>query len=214
MSIENGGGFVEILGKNHNCAYRYNISVNDGWRVKNKDGAMRDGEILFISNYTGKDVKKEGPYNNYIYNNAIYVKSDILSGFFLANTTKGLLVVNNIFYILGDTHTTVRNGSVVPGEEPENIVITNNLYLHKGTLPDDFPVQDSSPLFGDPGFAAPGGYNAEDYIHENKALVQDKGIEITNLPGDNIGLKPGLKVNTDILGNKIKNRPVIGAVEN
>jgi nitrous oxidase accessory protein NosD len=42
MSIDNEGGFVEILGNNHNCAYRYNISINDGSRVRG-EGRRRTG---------------------------------------------------------------------------------------------------------------------------------------------------------------------------
>jgi len=213
MSIENGGGFVEILGDNHNCSYRYNISINDGWRKKGVDGAARDGEILFISNYTGKNVEKKGPYNCYVYNNTIYVRDDILTGFYLANTTKGLLVANNIFCIEGETHTTVRKGSSVPGETPQNVFFVNNLYKKTGTLPDDFPVQDSIPQFGDPGFANPGGYAREDYLPSNASIVKDRGIVISKLPGDNIGLKIGLKVKKDFFGNEITGDPDIGAVE-
>jgi hypothetical protein len=213
MSIENGGGFVEILGDNHNCSYRYNISVNDGWRRKGEDGAVRDGEILFFSNYTGQNVEKKGPYNSYIYNNTIYVREEILTGFFLANTTAGLMVANNIFYIPGETHTTVRNGTIVPGAKPQNIFFINNLYLHAGTLPEDFPVKDSLPLYGDPVFASPGGYAPENYIPTNTALIKDKGITIPRLPGENSGLKTGLNVKMDILGNDISGKPDLGAIE-
>ena len=31
-SYNNEGGFAEVLGDNINCGYRYNISVNDGYR--------------------------------------------------------------------------------------------------------------------------------------------------------------------------------------
>ncbi len=213
LSLENGGGFVEILGNNHNCAYRYNISINDGWRVKGVDGAKQNGEILFISNYTGNNNEKKGPYNSYIYNNTIYVKSDIVSHFFLANTTDGLLVTNNIFYILGETQTSVRNGSYVPGAEIKNVIFKNNLYKYEGTIPADFPVQDSLPVYGDPGFANPGGLDPEDYIPSNTALIKDKGIPITKLPGDSIGLKIGLSVQKDFFGNDISGTPDLGAVE-
>lgn len=213
MSIGNEGGFVEILGENYNCSYRYNISINDGSRVKGIDGAIQNGEILFISNYTGKDVKKSGPFNNYIYNNTIYVKEDIVSGFFMAPTTDGLLIANNIFCILGETRTSVRNGNNVPGAEIKNVIFKYNLYRYQNTIPADFPVQDSIPLWGDPEFANPGGLNAEDYIPANKTLVKDKGIVIKNLPGDAIGLKGGLKVTKDILGNPVTGPPDMGAIE-
>lgn len=213
LSLENGGGFVEILGNDRNCSYRYNISINDGWRVKNVDGAKQHGEILFFSNYTGNNNPKKGPYNNYIYNNTIYVKSDIDTHFFVANTTEGLLVANNIFYILGATYTSERTWTNVPGAEIKNVLFKNNLYEHTGTLPADFPVQDSLPVFGDPGFANAGGLNPEDYIPSNAGIVKDKGIPVSKLPGDNTGLKIGLSVQKDFFGNEITGVPDLGAVE-
>lgn len=213
MSIENGGGFVEILGANHNCSYRYNISVNDGWRVKGKDGAMQNGEILFISNYTGKNVKKEGPYDCYIYNNTIFVKKGQTSGFFLSPTTSGLLVANNIFYLQGQTQTTVRKGNDVPGTVPRNVFFTHNLYLHGHGLPQDFPAKDTLPFWGDPEFALPGGISPEDYIPANTNLIKNKGIVIEKLPDDPIGLQIGLLVDKDILGNAIIGKPNLGAIE-
>ena len=44
-------------------------------------------------------------------------------------------------------------------------------------------------------------------VHKNK------GIEIEKIPGDNIGLKIGLKVKYDISGNEIEGLPDIGAIE-
>jgi hypothetical protein len=47
----------------------------------------------------------------------------------------------------------------------------------------------------------------------NRKLVQNKGITITAIPGDTIGLRAGLKVEKDILGNKILQQPDLGAIE-
>ena len=41
LSVSNAGGFIEILGNNYNCSYRYNVSVNDGHRIKGKNNAFR-----------------------------------------------------------------------------------------------------------------------------------------------------------------------------
>ena len=46
LSANNAGGFCEILGNNYNCAYRYNISINDGYRVKGVNGAFQEGKIF------------------------------------------------------------------------------------------------------------------------------------------------------------------------
>ena len=37
LSVHNAGGFVEILGNNRNTVYRYNVSINDGWRVEGEE---------------------------------------------------------------------------------------------------------------------------------------------------------------------------------
>ena len=46
LSRNNAGGFIEILGNNYNCSYRNNISINDGHRVKGKNGAFQEGKTL------------------------------------------------------------------------------------------------------------------------------------------------------------------------
>ncbi|MCB1121968.1 MAG: right-handed parallel beta-helix repeat-containing protein, partial [Verrucomicrobiae bacterium] len=76
LSIDNHGGFVEILGNNKNCSYRYNISVNDGWRNEGELGALSEGNTLWFSGYTGHNSPRIGPHNSYVYNNTVYVKAD------------------------------------------------------------------------------------------------------------------------------------------
>jgi hypothetical protein len=43
-------------------------------------------------------------------------------------------------------------------------------------------------------------------------LVKNKGIDITTIPGDDVGLFVGLKVMEDFLGNPIKGQPDLGAI--
>jgi hypothetical protein len=54
---------------------------------------------------------------------------------------------------------------------------------------------------------------AEDYMPKNISLVKNKGVKITLLPNDTRGLLQSLKLKKDILGNKIKKRPSLGAIE-
>lgn len=209
FSANNAGGFVEILGNNRNCAYRFNISVNDGFRRKGHDGAFQEGKTLWLSGYCGK--KRLGPYNNYIYNNTIYVASDIEAKFALENTASGVLIANNLFYIEGRT-------SVVPGDQynPErlgasqmqNVQIRNNLYLRADVLPSEY--RDEAPLYGVPALRNPGGYQISDYIPNGRELVAE-GERIRKIPGDRIGLDGGLDVSRDLLGNRIR-KPIIGAI--
>ena len=216
LSENNAGGFCEILGNNYNCAYRYNISINDGHRVKNKGGASQEGKTFWLSGYVGRNKQPKGPFNSYFYNNTIYVKKGITANFAVANSALGVLIANNIFYIEGSS-------SIVMGDqykpevegEPliENIYFRNNLFLRKDNWPEESSIQDETPLFGNPEFKNIDGREIDDFIPQNRMLVKNKGIVIPKIPGDNIGLFSGLEMKFDILGNKIKGRPDLGAIE-
>ncbi len=114
-SKNNAGGFVEVLGKNRNCSYRYNISVDDGWRNTQRmdpeqsaqywagTTALTLGTLVSVSGYTGGDFL--GPYQTYIYNNTIINTRERADGFInpfvfqLTTSATGILVANNIFYV-------------------------------------------------------------------------------------------------------------------
>jgi hypothetical protein len=216
LSVDNEGGFVEILGNNHNCAYRYNLSINDGARIKGRNGAFMDGKSLMISGYVGKKAPKKGPFNSYIYNNTVYVKEGSRSCFSVAPTTKGLLIANNIFHILGKTVNVLDDQDKRRDKQVREIpraFVRNNLYISGGVLPKSLPFEDATMLVGNSHFANPGGLKPTDYIPGNVQAIKDKGIEIPPLPGDEKGLLIGLKVGKDILGNPIVGKPDIGAIE-
>jgi hypothetical protein len=216
FSMNNAGGFCEILGNNHNCAYRYNISVNDGHRVKGEEGAFQEGKTFWLSGYVGQKKKRHGPYNSYFYNNTIYVSKDIVSKIAVAKTAKGVLVANNIFCIegesqavLGDQYNPEKKG----GGYVERVLFENNLYLHPDSWPEAVLIQPGDPAEGDPGFFHPGGTEITDYLPLNTALIKDQGIKIPIIPGDSIGLTIGLEAPYDILGRKIIGKPDMGAIE-
>lgn len=216
LSANNAGGFAEILGNNYNCAYRYNISVNDGYRIKGKDGAFQEGKIFWLSGYVGNKVKPKGPFNSYIYNNTIYTKSDILAQIAVGISAKGVLVANNIFHIEGESKFVAGdqlNAENINDVEIENCFFENNLYLKKSNWPKDVIIQDDKPIYGDAKFTNKGSFKLEDYTPTNTALIKDKGIEINKIKNDTIGLTIGLKAEFDILGNKIVGKPDMGAIE-
>ncbi|MFR9566522.1 MAG: right-handed parallel beta-helix repeat-containing protein [Rikenellaceae bacterium] len=115
FSKNNAGGFVEVLGKNLNCSYRYNISVDDGWRNSKKNDpeqsaqywagttALTLGTLISVSGYTGGDFI--GPYQTYIYNNTIVNTDKRPDGFInpfvfqVTTSSTGVLIANNIFYV-------------------------------------------------------------------------------------------------------------------
>jgi hypothetical protein len=214
FSANNAGGFCEILGNNHNCAYRYNVSVNDGHRVKGRNGAMQDGKTFWLSGYVGKG-ERSGPFNTYFYNNTIFVSSNIVAKMAVAPTAEGVLIANNIFCIAGSSR-------LVKGDQPKpdngkatalkNVIFENNLYLHPDNWPAAAPIKDGSSLVGDPEFANAGGLQLEDYLPRNAKLVKQVGIKIPKIPHDQRGLTGGLNPARDILGNKITGLPDLGAI--
>ena len=219
LSIDNEGGFVEILGNNWNCTYRYNISINDGARIKGENRAFQEGKILWLSSFSGKDAERKGPYNNYVYNNTIFVKEGIINKFSVAPTTEGVLIANNIFHLMDESKNVSgdqfwnkkkRAQALKPSKD---IVFKNNLYNRMTTLPGDFEIQDSAKIIGDVQYKNPGSRDASSYIPMNTDLVVDKGIEIQQLPNDPVGIMGGLKMETDFFGNPINSLPDMGAIE-
>ena len=216
FSAHNAGGFCEILGNNYNCAYRYNVSVNDGYRVKGKNGAFQEGKIFWLSGYTGDKNPKQGPFDTYFYNNTIYVDSNIVAKIAVAPTARGVLIANNIFYIKG-------RSEFVSGDQNKadkfmsrpvrDVVFKNNLFLRQSSWPADSLFRDQSPIKGDPEFKAGGGMSLEDYTPANARLVRNRGIPIPLIPGDATGLAGGLKLERDILGRPIHGNPDLGAIE-
>ncbi|WP_044207883.1 right-handed parallel beta-helix repeat-containing protein [Flammeovirga sp. OC4] len=216
LSVNNAGGFCEILGNNYNCAYRYNVSVNDGHRVKKKGVASQEGKVFWLSGFNGKGKERKGPYNSYFYNNTIYVKGDQQVKVAVDRASKGVLIANNIFYIegtskqvLGDQYKPEKQGESLL----EHIIFENNLFLKEGNWPKEASIQDENPTFGDPKFINKNGTELVDYIPQNKLLIQGKGIDISLLPQDIKGLYIGMEVKKDILGNKLNGKPDFGAIQ-
>ncbi len=217
LSMDNEGGFVEILGNNYNCAYRYNISINDGARRAgtNENGlGVGDGHVLLFSGHNFSGLERTGPFNSYIYNNTIYVKHDQLCSFLIEQTTWGMLIANNLFFIDGpvEDESPLWRGEY-PAGMPDSVVWTNNLYQRGKIFPEDWVFYETNPIFGNPNLTNPGGLTAADYIPDPNAFVEGRGIEIPNIPGDTIGLAIGLEVTEDYFGNPIQGLPDIGAVE-
>ncbi|WP_075349661.1 right-handed parallel beta-helix repeat-containing protein [Algoriphagus marinus] len=215
FSAYNAGGFAEILGNNYNCAYRYNISVNDGHRVKGQDGAFQEGKIFWLSGYQGNQKERKGPVNSYFYNNTIYVSEDIVAKIAIDNRSKGILIANNIFHIMGKSEL-VAGDQYRPDDDTQGsmdrVIFENNLFLKADSWPRLAMIQDTNPIFGQAAFQNAGGLKAEDYIPINRKYVQE-GKAINYIPGDEFGLIYGLEMEKDFLGNTISGKPGVGAIK-
>ncbi|SDD18551.1 Right handed beta helix region [Algoriphagus faecimaris] len=214
LSAYNAGGFCEILGNNYNCAYRYNISVNDGHRVKGENGAFQEGKTLWLSGYQGGKKPRKGPINSYIYNNTIYVGEDIVSKIAIDNRSKGVLIANNIFHIEGKSQL-VAGDQYKPDDESsralEDVFFKSNLFLHAENWPKQALIQPERFQIGNVEFINPGGMELKDYIPQKSNLL--KGIAIPFLPSDQFGLVNGMDLEHDILGNPLGENPGMGAIK-
>lgn len=216
LSFYNAGGFIEILGNNYNCAYRYNVSINDGFRVKGEGNNFQEGKTFWLSGYAGKNNTRTGPFNSYIYNNTIYTKAAIISKIAVDNVSRGILVANNIFHIEGDSKL-VLGDQYRPDEGGtatiENITFTYNIFLKDDYWPEEVLIQPTNSISGDVLFLNKGGGNVIDYTPTDVELVKNKGIHIPKIEGDEKGLYLGFPLREDILGNTIIGVPDIGAIE-
>ena len=179
LSMDNEGGFVEILGNCSNAVYRYNLSINDGWRVKGVKGerqeginiTRQDGYLIWVSDYAGKGVPGIGSSDSKIYNNTIYVRPGMSNFFLITPHSLNTSIQNNLFYICGHT---------VFADHGTNTVLQNNLWT--GNLPMGLPT-DSGGIFADPQFAQAGGTNAADYLLSGTSPAIGAGVIIPNNGG-------------------------------
>lgn len=192
LSYNNAGGFVEILGDSHNTIYRYNISINDGWRVRNVNGAKQNGHILWLGGWTGQDSPARGPFDSFIYNNTIYLAPNLEARLLIDDSAEGAYIANNIFYIDGTLYDSN------PGSQAVDIKFNNNLYTKP--LLETFPF-DSNAIFANPKLVNPGSSEPEDYRLLSHSPAVDAGIFI-NGRGDR-----------DFWQNPLSETPDIGAHE-
>ena len=138
------GGFVEILGGNETSVYRFNISVNDGWR-SNQNWVNSNHTIWLSDNIGGQDGYNSE--NSYIYNNTVVINRssdpyrtaiDIQ-----ANNTR---IFNNIFYSINGS----KMGNKQVNVTDTNLSMTNNLFF--GQVDTRFKDYDEQPVFQNPNF--------------------------------------------------------------
>lgn len=216
LSWSNAGGFIEILGNNYNCAYRYNLSINDGYRVKGEGNNFQEGKTFWLSGFAGKNNARTGPFNTYIYNNTIYANASIVSKIAVDRVASGVLVANNIFHlegksqlVLGDQYRPDDGGTGTI----KNVTFANNIFLNDNYWPKEALIQPNQSIIGDVLFQKKGGTTLLDYRPTAKQLVSDKGIAIPKIVGDAKGLYLGFTLDQDLLGHPIKGLPDMGAIE-
>jgi len=204
-SEDSEGGFVEILGKNINSTYRFNVSVNDGFR-DNK------GNSIWVSDFAGTNNRISSD-SNFVYNNTIYVDANITPDISIVG--KNTFIYNNIFYATGAAkigeEVTVE---IDPGSE---LKMSNNLFF--GNISNTFKNYDTNPVYGNPGFANAGELHVDAYqIVDKQSPVLKTGKSfpepIFPLAGKGIFKDVKLIPEFDLFGNSVNvstEPPNIGA---
>lgn len=139
------GGFVEILRGNKNAVYRFNVSVNDGWR-KNPTWANSNKTIWVNADRWG-DPENFAPSDGvYIYNNTVVIDSAYTTCINLDG--KNMFVYNNIWSSTNGAGLGVQNTVVRDNGTP--FFMSNNLF--EGSVDQRFIDYDENPQLGSPMF--------------------------------------------------------------
>lgn len=125
ISFNNEGGFAEILGDNVNCGYRYNISVNDGYR-EDPEGQPwnKKGKIFWLSTFCGSNQVRCPSQGSFFYNNTVYVDESINPEIYVWPDAGDVLICNNLVSMTAD-------GEVLPTflEDEGNVFnVSHNLF--------------------------------------------------------------------------------------
>ena len=145
-SCNNEGGFAEILGDNKNCGYRYNISVNDGYR-EDPNGTPWDkkGKIFWVSNYCGQNPIRCPSVGTFIYNNSVFVSDTLNPEIYFWPNVGDVHVYNNLIV-------TGQNGQTIPTlleNDPSDLYISHNLFFDSTRIDLDIELRNNA-IYGDP----------------------------------------------------------------
>lgn len=168
-SEDSEGGFCEILGDNYNCAYRFNVSLNDGFRDFH-------GYTLWISGYAGSGNTPIRSDENYIYNNTIFLNKNYTPR--ISIFAKNTYVYNNIFMALNGAKIGYDSAAQGAGVSIDvgngNFSMENNLF--EGDIHTNFKNEAINSQTGDPLFTAQGiTLNKEGYILQTGSPAIDNG---------------------------------------
>ena len=105
LSFNNEGGFAEVLGDNINCGFRYNISINDGYR-EDPEGLEwnKKGKIFWVSTFCGGTVRCPSQ-GTFFYNNTIYVDSTLNPEIYVWPEAGDIHILNNLIRMDADGET-------------------------------------------------------------------------------------------------------------
>ena len=221
-SYNNEGGFAEILGDNINCGYRYNISVNDGYR-EDPNGIPWDkkGKIFWVSNFCGQNPIRCPNVGTFIYNNTVFVNDTLNPEIYFWPNIGDIHVYNNLI-VVG------QHGEIIPTlieNDFNELYISNNLFYDSTRINLDndlknnaiyadpllFKTQNNSPAIGN-GFLINGSNDSTNYLEHNGGLDYF-GNSVSHNSPSNIGAYNGFGT-VDILSQNVGDLKISPSVTN
>lgn len=202
------GGFVEILRGNKNAVYRFNVSVNSGFRESTWTSS-NSTIYVYSDRWTATGLVLSDSV--FINNNTVVLNKPFNTTFNL--DAKNIFVYNNIFSStngagMGNTLTIVRNNDTP-------FTMTNNLF--EGTINQDWVNMDANPQKANPKFIG-SGEKKEAYNLQAESPAINNGIAISGPIVKNAGYGVFKNIpaypNVDLYGNPIDlstGKPNIGA---
>jgi len=147
------GGFVEILRGNKIAVYRFNMSLNEGFRVKSGD--FESNHTIWVNAVRHKPADFALSDSIFIYNNTVVLNKPFEKQTYTCVTmdASNAYVYNNIF-------SSVNGGATIAGylaiqkAAGTSYTFTNNLF--QGNVNPDFVILDKAPVKGNPLFAGTG----------------------------------------------------------
>ena len=150
LSYNNEGGFAEVLGDNVNCGYRYNISINDGYR-EDPDGLPwnKKGKIFWVSTFCGGPTRCPS-VGTFFYNNTIFIDSTLNPEIYVWPESGDVHIANNIIYMdaVGETLQSYLENT------DNDFFVSSNLFHPLSRIALDENLTEEA-LFVDPEFVQP-----------------------------------------------------------
>ncbi|WP_066632004.1 T9SS type A sorting domain-containing protein [Labilibacter marinus] len=177
------GGFVEILADNIDAVYRFNVSVNSGFRYTEGVSDWKAGSstiYIYSDRWTEPDqsglMLSDGVY---VYNNTVVIDKPFTTTF--SADANNMFIYNNIFSstngaTMGHLQCTVR--------EESQLSMTHNLY--EGDVNTAWVDMDASPVQGDPKFTGEGEDKMPFELTAGSPAI-DAGTNITGPEVNNAG---------------------------
>lgn len=172
---EKNEGFVEILGENNRCTYRFNVSVNDGDRPTK-------GYTFWVSQYagTGNNVSSD---NSYIYNNTVYLDENYTPDMYFHG--KNIYVYNNI--LIEDSASGVIGQSVdLQIDNGSRLYMSNNMYqgnVHNNLINGTNARWTNTNWYNsNPDFITPGDTEEAGYDISGSSSAIDLGLSFPQPP--------------------------------